>query len=114
MSDSNYAAVIRHQRSTFSRPPLDIVDDKWLAHTLSNDDVDCSKQEATIAPLLNDGELDIDTIIVSSGLSGADLVGPAERRRREEGRWVDLGLYQFESDFDNNPIGCHISGNINH
>ena len=76
-SDSNYVAVTRHRRpfSTCSksnlgeggaRPPvLEIVDDEWAADKLSDDEVEVGKHEAAVAPLLEEGELDADAIVVS-------------------------------------------------
>lgn len=76
-SDSSYVAVTRHRRSFSassksnlggggSRPPvLEIVDDDWAADKLSDDEVDVEKHEAAIAPLLEEGELDADAIVVS-------------------------------------------------
>jgi hypothetical protein len=94
-SDSNYAAVTRHRRpfSTAGRPPaLDIVDDEWAADTLEDDTLEVAQYEAAVAPLLEEGELDADAIVVSpSGNSSAAANNASERRRREEG-WNDLGL----------------------
>ena len=67
-SDSNYAAVTRHRRplSTAGRPHvLDIVDDEWAADKLSDDEVEVGRHEAAVAPLLEEGELDADAIVVS-------------------------------------------------
>src|SRR5687767_13568075 len=67
-SDSNYAAVTRHRRpfSKSARPPvLEIVDDDWAADKLSDDEVEVGRHEAAVAPLLEEGELDADAIVVS-------------------------------------------------
>jgi hypothetical protein len=72
-SDSNYAAVTRHRRpfstasaSIAGRPPvLEIVDDDWAADRLSDDEVEVGRHEAAVAPLLEEGELDVDAIVVS-------------------------------------------------
>jgi hypothetical protein len=67
-SDSNYAAVTRHLRpfSQAGRPPvLEIVDDDWAADTLSDDEIEVGRHEAAVAPLLEEGELDADAIVVS-------------------------------------------------
>ena len=76
-SDSNYAAVTKHRRflSTSNnnktggcggRPPvLEIVDDEWAADKLSDDEVEVGRHEAAVAPLLEEGELDADAIVVS-------------------------------------------------
>ena len=67
-SDSNYAAVTRHRRplAKAGRPPvLEIVDDDWAADKLSDDEVEVSRHEAAVAPLLEEGELDADAIVVS-------------------------------------------------
>lgn len=100
-SDSHYAAVSRHRRpySTAGRPPvLDLVDDEWASDKLPDDDVAVAKYEAAVAPLLEEGELDSDAIVVSpTGNSSTVANNATERRRREEG-WTDLGLDQFTSD----------------
>ena len=74
-SDSNYAAVTRHRRpmSTAARPfVLELVDDEWAADTLSDDEVDVARQELMVAPLLEDGDLEADAIVVSpAGNSGS-------------------------------------------
>jgi hypothetical protein len=97
-SDSNYAAVTRHRRpfSTAGRPPvLDIVDDEWASEKLPDDDVDVRRHEAAVAPLLEEGELDADAIVVSpTGNSSIAANNASERRRREEG-WNELGLDQL-------------------
>lgn len=99
-SDSNYVATTRHRRpySTSGRPPvLEIVDDAWAADKLSDDEVDVARHEAAVAPLLEEGELDADAIVVSpTGNSASAANNAAERRRREEG-WTDLGLDQLDS-----------------
>jgi len=100
MSDSSYAAATRHRKpySTAGRPPtLEVIDDEWAADTLSDDEVEVERHEEAIAPLLDEGELDVDAVVVSTGHSGTSANGAAERRRREEGRWNDLGLEQFDS-----------------
>jgi len=96
MSDSNYAAATRHRQpnSTAGRPPsLEIVDDEWAADHLSDDEVDCHQQEATIQPLL--GDIDVDAVVVSTGHSDS-AQNDSDRRRREDGRWNDLGLDRFD------------------
>ena len=102
MSDSNYAAATRHKRplSTAGRPPaLDVVDDAWAADTLSDDEIEVSPQrEADLAQLLEtEGELDDVAVVVAAGQSGSATNGAAERRRREEGRWNDLGLDNLDT-----------------
>ena len=69
-----------------------MIDDAWASATLSDDDIDVDQQITIIAPILDEGELDVDAIVVSNRQSAA-----TERRRREEGRWNDLGLDYFES-----------------
>lgn len=86
---------MRHRRpqSTAGRPPtLDIVDDEWAAATLSDDEIDAKGHEDAISSLLEEGELDVDAVVVPTG----SVNGAAERRRREEGRWNDLGLDYFD------------------
>ena len=100
MSDSSYAAATRHRQpySTAGRPKaLEIVDDDWEADTLSDDDVNCEMHEAAIASFLNDGDLDVDPVVISTGHSAPTSNDAAERRKREEGRWSDLGLDNFDS-----------------
>jgi len=86
MSDSSYATVTRHRKpfSTSGRPEqLDVVDDAWAADTLSDDEIECDQE---VVVLDGEGDLDVDAVV-----SGA-----AERRRKEENRWNDLGLDQFD------------------
>jgi hypothetical protein len=83
---------------------LDIVDDAWAADTLSDDEIDVERHEAAIAPLLEEGELDVDAVVVSTGHSGSAGNGAAERRKREEGRWNDLALDQFDSHGHQNAV----------
>lgn len=103
-SDSSYTAVSRHRRpfSTEGRPPaLEIVDDNWATERLGDDDVEVSHHEAAVAPLLEEGELDADAIVVSpTGSSSATANNASERRRREEG-WTELGLDQFMRSMNN-------------
>jgi hypothetical protein len=100
-SDSSYVAATRHRRpySTSGRPPvLEIVDDAWASDKLSDDEVEVARHEAAVAPLLEEGELDADAIVVSpTGNSASAANNAAERRRREEG-WTDLGLDQLDSN----------------
>ncbi len=100
MSDSSYAAATRHRKpySTTGRPPvLEIVDDDWAADTLGDDDVNCDAHEAAIASYLDEGDLDVDAVVVSTGHSNPGSNNSIERRKREEGRWNDLGLDNFNS-----------------
>lgn len=100
MSDSSYSAATRHKQpySTAGRPPaLEIVDDDWAADTLSDDDVNCDVHEANIASFLDEGDLDVDAVVVSTGHSGPASNSAAERRKREEGSWTDLALDTFDS-----------------
>jgi hypothetical protein len=98
-SDSSFSAITRHRTpySTAGRPPsIDIVDDEWATDKLPDDDVDVSRHEAAVAPLMEEGELDADAIVVSpSGNSSAAAKNAAERRRRAEG-WNDLGLDELD------------------
>jgi len=105
-SDSSFAAVTRHRKpfSTAGRPPaIDIIDDEWASDKLPDDDVDVQRHEAAVAPLLEEGELDADAIVVSpSGNSSAAANNASERRRREEG-WTELGLDQLLDAGSVNP-----------
>ena len=95
MSDSSYVAVTRHRRpfSTAGRPPvLELVDDDFAADKLSDDEIDTTRHEV---PLMEDGEMDADAAVVSTGTSVAASNNAAERRRREQG-WHDLGLDQLD------------------
>lgn len=97
MSDSSYVAVTQHRRpfSTTGRPPvLELVDDAWAADSLSDDEIETGRQELALAPLLEEDEMDTDTVVVTTGNSASAANSAAERRRREEG-WTDLGLDQF-------------------
>jgi len=97
-SDSGLTAATRLRRpySTSGRPPvLDIIDDAFVKERLA-DDLDIpgiARLEAAVAPLLDDGELDSDAIVISaSGNSSAAAQSASERRRREDEGWNDLGL----------------------
>ena len=98
-SDSNYAAATRHRRpfSTTGRP-LALADDDWAADKLDDDMMEISQYEAAVAPLLEEGELDADAIVVSPGNSSAAANNASERRRRDEG-WNELGLDQIDNGF---------------
>ena len=62
-----------------SRPPvLEIVDDDWAADKLSDDEVEVGKHEAAIAPLLEEGELDADAIVVSPTGNSASAANSGE------------------------------------
>ena len=57
----------------------------------------------------------MDDGIVTAANSGSAAGGALERRRREEGRWDDLGLDLFEGGVGNNGMlhqqqGCRPSG----
>jgi len=89
-SDSNYSSVTRHTRR--------VVDEAWAADKLSDDEVEIARHETAVAPLLEEGELDADAIVVSpTGNSASAANSAAERRRREEG-WNDLGLDQIDAN----------------
>uniref|UniRef100_A0A7S0TB05 Uncharacterized protein n=1 Tax=Pseudo-nitzschia delicatissima TaxID=44447 RepID=A0A7S0TB05_9STRA len=100
-SDSNYSSVARYTRAPnkAARPvALHVVDETWASDTLSDDEVEIARHEAAVAPLLEEGELDADAIVVSpTGNSASAANTAAERRRREEG-WNDLGLDQIDAN----------------
>mmetsp|Transcript_41346 Transcript_41346/g.70782 ORF Transcript_41346/g.70782 Transcript_41346/m.70782 type:complete len:118 (-) Transcript_41346:135-488(-) len=99
MSDSKSinATVLRRAHPGTSRPSnLDIIDDAWAADTLSDDEIEVSQGEAAIAPLLED-EGELDDAVVTTANSGSAASGALERRRKEEGRWNDLGLDLFDN-----------------
>lgn len=56
--------------------------------------------EAAIAQLLED-EGDMDDAVVTTANSGSAASGAAERRRKAEGRWNDLGLDLFDNNNNN-------------
>jgi hypothetical protein len=96
-SDSNYAAATRHRRplSTAGRPPvLEIVDDDWAADKLSDDEVEVGRHEAAVAPLLEEGELDADAIVVSPTGNSASAANNGEKlmciRETFANKWVFL------------------------
>ena len=98
-SDSNYIAVTRWRRPYSTTPPFWLDDDAWRTTPVlpveSDDLVDVQKYESAVAPLLEEGELDADAIVVTpSGNSSAAANHAVERRRREE-RWTDIGLEQL-------------------
>ena len=98
-SDRNYIAVTRWRRPYSTAPPVWLDDDAWrTTPTLPEADdnlVDVQRYESAVAPLLEEGELDADAIVVTpSGNSSAAANHAVERRRREE-RWTDIGLEQL-------------------
>ena len=109
-SDSNYIAVTRWRRPYSTTPPVWLDDDAWrTSPTLpaENDDlVDVAKYESAVAPLLEEGELDADAIVVTpSGNSSAAANHAVERRRREE-RWTDIGLEQLLQQQGHAAVGA--------
>eukprot|EP00970_Alexandrium_tamarense_P005656 scaffold932_cov207-Alexandrium_tamarense.AAC.8 len=98
MSDSSSMAInkLRRPYPGTSRPSnLDIVDDAWAADNISDDEVEVEQSEAAIAPLLED-EGELDDAVVTTANSGSAASGALERRKKEEGRWNDLGLDLFD------------------
>jgi hypothetical protein len=90
------ASKLRRRHPGTSRPSnLDIIDDAWASDKLSDDEVETSHGEHAISLLLED-EGELDDGIVTSANSGSAASGALERRRREEGRWNDLGLDLFD------------------
>jgi hypothetical protein len=101
MSDSSYAASTRHRKpySTGGRPhELDRIDDAWAASDLSDDEVDVHRHELAIAPLLDEGDLDIDAVVISNGQMGSAFTTAFERRRRDGTKWADLAMDQYQLD----------------
>jgi hypothetical protein len=101
MSDSCFSAYTRHRRpySTSGRSPeLDLVDDAWASASLSDDDVEVHRHELTIAPILDEGDLDIDAVVVSNGQMGSAFTSAMERRRKDETKWSELALDIFLLD----------------
>ena len=112
-SDSKYIAVTRLRRPFATTPPVWLDDDEWrTTATLppeSDDLVDVQKYESAVAPLLEEGELDADAIVVTpSGNSSSAANHAVERRRREE-RWTDIGLEQLLQLHTNAPVGANRS-----
>ena len=114
MSDSKNisATKLRRRQPSTTRPSnLDIIDDAWAADTLSDDEVDVTQAESAIAPLLED-EGELDDAVVTTANSGSAASGALERRRKEEGRWNDLGLDLFEGNNNVSSSNDH-GGNYN-
>ena len=106
MSDSKYSALTKLRRPHHNHASaagtgyrnLDIIDDAWAADKLSDDEIDETTTrgaESQISSLLED-EGEMDDGIVTAANSGSAAGGALERRRKEEGRWDDLGLDLFE------------------
>jgi hypothetical protein len=97
------ASKLRRRYPGTSRPSnLDIIDDAWAADKLSDDEVETARGEHAISLILEDeAELDYDGIVTSANSSSAAM-GALERRRKEEGRWNDLGLDLFDGAGNNN------------
>ena len=117
LSDSNYAAVTRFRRPHSAAPPVWLDDPAWRSQRLEDDEVDVTRFESVVAPLLEEGELDADAIVVTpSGNSASAANTAAERRRREE-RWNDIGLDQLlpnnEPNFPNTSGMSNRSRNDN-
>ena len=109
MSDSKNISTTKLRRPiskpTNPRPSnLDIIDDAWAADKLSDDELELSTGEAAIAPLLED-EGELDDGIITTANSGSAAISALERRRKEEGRWNDLGLDLFEKSLPGNGNG---------
>jgi len=99
MSDSKNVLVnkLRRRYPGTGRPSnLDIIDDTWTSDTLSDDEVEIEQTEQKIAPLLED-ESELDDAVISTANSGSAAMGALELRRKEEGRWNDLGLDLFDN-----------------
>ena len=98
MSDSKSVLVNKLRRCHPTGRPsnLDIIDDTWTSDTLSDDEVEIEQTEQKIAPLLED-EGEMDDAVVTTANSGSAAMGALEWRRKEEGRWNDLGLDLFDN-----------------
>lgn len=105
-SDGSY---VRYRRpfSTAGRPcNIDVVDDEWASDKLVDDNLEISRHEAAVAPLMEEGELDADAIVVSpTGNSSSAASNASERRRREEG-WNDLALDQIDNNNSGNNMNA--------
>ncbi|KAL7542374.1 hypothetical protein ACHAXR_011717 [Thalassiosira sp. AJA248-18] len=111
MSDSKNIAATKLRRPTHQptnpRPSnLDIIDDAWASDKLSDDELELTSPgyEAAIAPLLED-EGELDDAVVTTANSGSAASGALERRRKEEGRWNDLGLDLFDDANNGGGVG---------
>jgi hypothetical protein len=73
---------------------LEIVDDDWAADKLSDDEVEVGRHEAAVAPLLEEGELDADAIVVSPTGNSASAANNGEKlmciRETFANKWVFL------------------------
>ena len=69
----------------------------WAADKLSDDELELTTGESAISPILED-EGELDDGIVTTANSGSGAQGALERRRKEDGRWGDLGLDLFEGN----------------
>ncbi|KAL3768122.1 hypothetical protein ACHAWO_008290 [Cyclotella atomus] len=106
MSDSSSVTVnkLRRPYPGTSRPSnLDIVDAAWAADKLSDDELELEKGEAAIAQILED-EGEMDDAVVTTANSGSAASGAAERRRKVDGRWNDLGLDLFDNGNGGNGV----------
>jgi hypothetical protein len=81
-SDSNYSSVARYTHQPLSkavRPvALHVVDESWACDKLSDDEVEIARHEAAVAPLLEEGELDADAIVVSPTGNSASAANNGE------------------------------------
>ncbi|KAL7441546.1 hypothetical protein ACHAXM_008116 [Skeletonema potamos] len=114
MSDSKSVLVnkLRRRHPGTTRPSnLDIIDDTWTSDTLSDDEIIeiIEQSEQKIAPLLED-ESELDDAVVTTANSGSAALGALERRRKEEGRWNDLGLDLFDNHNNGTGVTLHQSG----
>jgi hypothetical protein len=77
---------------------LEIVDDEWAADKLSDDEVEVGRHEAAVAPLLEEGELDADAIVVSPTGNSASAANNGKQRTHGKcglHRAVDLLMILF-------------------
>ena len=79
-------------------------DNDWATDRLPDDDIPVSRHEAVVAPLLEEGELDADAIVVSPTAVAAN------NGRRDEG-WADLGLDQWFTPAPNSRSVSNNRGN---
>jgi hypothetical protein len=110
MSDSSYIAVTNHRKpfDTSGRPPvLELIDDDWAADVLEEEDLPTKAYEV---PLLEDGDLDGEQAVVTTGTSSSAVTNLEERRRRDEG-WNDLGLDQLDQRPEGGASNSNIGGN---
>jgi hypothetical protein len=78
---------------------LEIVDDEWAADKLSDDEVDVGRHEAAVAPLLEEGELDADAIVVSPTGNSASAANNGKLHWNLQGISILFNALKYASYF---------------